>query len=65
MRKKSLVTTALAAGLLLGSAVPGHAATADHCLEPPYTESVPYCACILVGTVSNIVFPGAWGCAKP
>jgi hypothetical protein len=64
LRKAILVATAaLAVGAM---PAPAYAVVeTDHCLEPPYSESVPYCACVAVGQVSNIVFPGAWGCSKP
>ena len=57
----SLVTTALAGALLIGSAVPGFAAPpAGHCPHPPITaESVWACVC-------SIVMPNLgddWRCA--
>lgn len=43
--KKSLVTAALAGAMLLGSAVPGFAAPADHCPHGLTPEEIYNCVC--------------------
>lgn len=63
--KKSLVTAVLAGSLLVVSAVPAQAVTADHCPEPPITaQKVVSCACIAVVTILRDVTGDPWTCAN-
>jgi hypothetical protein len=61
--KKSLVTAALAGGLLLGSAVPASAAPADHCPHELTPEEVVSCACVITVTILRDVTGDPWTCA--
>ena len=61
--KKSLVTAALAGGLLLGSAVPASAAPADHCPEELTVEEVVGCGCVIAVTILRDATGDPWTCA--
>lgn len=69
--RKLAVATALGGSLLTASAAPATAFEAEQCTLGPWggghimyvVEDVSHCACVLVGTVANIVFPDSWACA--
>jgi hypothetical protein len=61
--KKSLVTAALAGGLLLASAVPASAAPADHCPHGLTPQEVVSCACEITVTILRDVTGDPWTCA--
>lgn len=61
--KKSLMTAVLAGGLLLGSAVPGYAAPADHCPEEISAREAFRCVCIIAIPILEDVTGRDWQCA--
>ncbi len=65
-RRRGLILAAGAALTLGAAPAPATAAIeTDHCLERPYVQHAAYCACLVVATVSNMVFPDTWSCLEP
>jgi hypothetical protein len=69
--RKLVVVTAVGASVLTASATPATALEAAPCRLGPWgggsityvIEDVGNCACVVAGTVANIVFPDSWACA--
>lgn len=62
--KKSLVTAALAGGLLVGSAVPAQATTPAHCPHEYTPQEVVSCACVITVTILRDLTGDPWTCAN-